>query len=648
MWWLCKIIFFGSVVASFAQTKKPNIIVIVADDMGFNDVGFHGSNEIPTPNIDALAYNGVILNSHYTQALCTPSRSAFLTGKYPIHLGMQHLVILEPEPWGLPLNETILPQYLKRNGYATHAIGKWHLGFFRKEYTPTYRGFDSHFGYWQGLQDYYKHTVHATFTPEHGYDMRRNMTVDWSAQGKYSTTLFTDEAVRLIREHNTENPMFMYLAHLAPHSGNDDDPLQAPDEEIAKFGHIADPERRIYAAMVSMLDKSVGSVIAALRDKHMLENSIIVFMSDNGAKPDGIHANHGSNYPLRGNKNSAWEGAMRCVAAIWSPLIKKPQRVSNSLMHISDWLPTFYTAAGLNKTELPKMDGVDMWASISEGKDSPRTELLHNIDEIYNYGALRVGNWKYLYGSTTNGKSDGWYGSSGRDPLYTYDDSAVLASQTGSTLAGLTTYQQIKEKHQGDTNFTHKLLDSETIKTLRGAAEVKCPRVNFEEIPESKKCNAVESPCLFNIKEDPCEQINLAAERPMIVLNMEMALARFKQTALPIRNVPRDPNADPAKWNNTWVNWQDYEDVKKQKIYFNTLSPLAIGLISAAVVAFVVVIIILVTITVKSSLDKKKAGKAFFDDPMEQMMTMAPKPQIFEDRELQNRESIRNEFRTVE
>lgn len=130
--------------------------------------------------------------------------------------------------------------------------------------------------------------------------MRRNMTVDWSAKGKYSTTLFTEEAVRLIREHNTENPMFMYLAHLAPHSGNDDDPLQAPDEEIAKFGHIADPERRIYAAMVSMLDKSVGSVVAALRDKKMLENSIIVFMSDNGAKPDGIHANHGSNYPLRG------------------------------------------------------------------------------------------------------------------------------------------------------------------------------------------------------------------------------------------------------------------------------------------------------------------------------------------------------------
>lgn len=338
---------------------------------------------------------------------------------------------------------------------------------------------------------------------------------------------------------------------------------------------------------------------------------------------------------------------MRCVAAIWSPLIKKPQRVSNNLMHISDWLPTFFTAAGLNKTELPKMDGIDMWESISEGTESPRTELLHNIDDIYNYGALRLGNWKYLYGSTTKGKNDAWYGSSGRDSHYSYDDDAVLTSQVGSTLAGLTTYQQIKEKNEGASNFTHKLLDFETIQILRDSAEVKCPKVNYEELPESKRCNPMESPCLFNIREDPCEQINLASDRPMIVLNMERALTRFKQTALPIINVPRDPNADPAKWNNTWVNWQDYEDVKKQKIFFNTLSPLAIGLISAACVAFVVVIIILATISVKTAKDKKKST-SFFEDQVECMTEMTPKTQIFEDREVQNRDCIRNAFRTME
>jgi arylsulfatase B len=565
--------------------------------------------------------------------------------------GMQHLVILEPEPWGLPLNETLLPQHLKRNGYTTHAIGKWHLGFFRKEYTPTYRGFDSHFGYWQGLQDYYQHTVHATYTSEYGYDMRRNMTVDWSAKGKYSTTLFTEEAVRLIREHNVDDPMFMYLAHLAPHTGNSEDPLQAPDEEIAKFAHIADPERRIYAAMVSMLDKSVGSVITALRDKHMLENSIILFMSDNGAQTVGVHANTGSNYPFRGMKNSPWEGAVRGVSAVWSPLIKKPQRVSNALMHISDWLPTFYSAAGLNKTELPKMDGVDMWQSISEGVDSPRTELLYNIDDVYDYGALRQGNWKYLYGSVSKGKADAWYGSSGKKKEYFYDDKSVLSSQAASALAGVITYEQIKEKNEKgiSDNFTRKLLDPEIIKSLRGSAKIDCPPIDFDNVHESKICNPVESPCLFDLKADPCERINLAAERPMIVMNMERALTRYKQTALPIRNVPRDPNADPAKWNNTWTNWQDCEDVIKRKIFHNTLSPLAIGLISAACVAFVVVIVVLVTLSVKTSALKKKAGKSFFDEPMDQCTAkMAPKAQIFEDRELQARDSIRNAFRTVE
>ncbi|RZC34525.1 arylsulfatase B-like, partial [Asbolus verrucosus] len=572
---------------------------------------------------------------------------------------MQHLVILEPEPWGLPLNETLLPQHLKRNGYTTHAVGKWHLGFFRKEYTPTYRGFDTHFGYWQGLQDYYEHTVHATYTPEFGYDMRRNMTVDWSAKGKYSTTLFTEEAVRLIKEHNTENPMFMYLAHLAPHTGNDDDPLQAPDEEIAKFAHIADPERRIYAAMVSMLDKSVGSVVSALRDRHMLENSIILFMSDNGAQTQGIHANHGSNYPFRGMKNSAWEGAMHCVAAIWSPLIKQPQRISNHLMHISDWLPTFFSAAGLNKTELPPMDGVDMWQSISEGTKGARTDLLYNIDDIYDYGALRQGDWKYVYGSVSKGKADSWYGSSGKNKEYSYDDKAVLSSQVGSALAGVITYEQIKEKNENlkndadgaTTNFTRKLLDTEIINFLRDSAEIKCPEINTEDMHESNMCNPMESPCLFNLKEDPCERVNLAAQRPIIVMNMEQALARLRKTALPIRNVPRDPNADPAKWNNTWTNWQDYEDVKKQKIFHNTLSPLAIGLISAACVAFVVVIIILITLSVKTSSLKKKTKKSFFDEPepMEQVtMKISPKTQIFEDRELQARDSIRNAFRTVE
>ncbi|KAL1421913.1 hypothetical protein MTO96_022622 [Rhipicephalus appendiculatus] len=145
--------------ASVAVSKKalPHIIFVLVDDLGWDDVSFHGSSQIPTPNIDTLAADGIILNNYYVQPMCTPSRSALMTGMYPIHTGMQHWVIRSPEPWGLPLELKIMPQYLKELGYATHLVGKWHLGYFEKEYTPTYRGFDSFFGYYNGFIDYYQH-----------------------------------------------------------------------------------------------------------------------------------------------------------------------------------------------------------------------------------------------------------------------------------------------------------------------------------------------------------------------------------------------------------------------------------------------------------------------------------------------------------
>ncbi|KAI4462491.1 arylsulfatase [Holotrichia oblita] len=536
--------------------------------------------------------------------MCTPSRSAFLTGKYPIHLGMQHLVILEPEPWGLPLNETLLPQRLKNNGYKTHAIGKWHLGFHKKEYTPTYRGFDSHFGYWQGFHDYYDHTIHATYSNEQGYDMRKNMTVDWDAKGKYSTTLFTDEAVRIIKEHNADEPMFMYFAHLAPHAGNDQDPLQAPDEEIAKFAHIVDPERRIYAAMMSMMDRSVGEVVNALREKRMLHNTIIIFMSDNGGATVGIHANTGSNYPFRGMKNSAFEGAMRCAAAIWSPLIKKPQRVYTDLMHISDWLPTLYSAAGLNKSELGEIDGIDMWESISQDKKGPRSEILYNIDDVWKYGAIRRNKWKYLYGSVT--KKDYWYGTAGTDSHYHYDIDAILDSKTGTALAGITTYQQIHQKHNdfrhkalNKTDYSVQLLDESIILRMRGEATVRCKDREPLQVSPDHQCHPSLAPCLFNLKDDPCELVNVAKDNPLMMNVFKSALNDFRKTAIAPINVPRDPKANPIFHNGTWTNWNDIEDIQKERVPLNILSPLAIGLITMACLVFLIVIAVLIALSLR-------------------------------------------------
>lgn len=332
--------------------KKPNIIIIMSDDMvcphwicdsninnkhlqdlylqGFNDAGYHGSDQIPTPNIDALSIFGIALNRYYVAPMCTPSRSSLLTGKYPSSIGMQHFVIPSNQPWGLGLDQKILPEYLKEIGYNTHIIGKWHLGFYEKRYTPLFRGFDSHFGYLGPYIDYFNHSLYdpvkkhiysdtaddplrinesnsfkksytfQTMFPVSGYDMRKNLSMEYGTKGTYATDLFTQVAVETIRQHDQSKPLFMYLAHLSPHAGNDYDPLQAPEDELAKFAYINDEKRRKYAAMVSRLDTGIGEVVNALSDTGMLANTIVLFFCDNGAPTIGQHSNAGSNHPFRG------------------------------------------------------------------------------------------------------------------------------------------------------------------------------------------------------------------------------------------------------------------------------------------------------------------------------------------------------------
>ncbi|XP_049779761.1 arylsulfatase B-like [Schistocerca cancellata] len=532
---LMPVLMFGmSLVAAAQPLERPHIVFILADDLGWNDVGFHGSDEIPTPNIDALAYHGVILNRHYVQPLCTPSRAALLTGKYPVHNGMQHLVILEPEPWGLPLHETLLPQRLRGLGYATHAVGKWHLGFYRREYTPTYRGFDAHFGFWNGFQDYYDHTVQASFSPFRGYDMRRGLEVDYDSAGRYSTDAFSEEAERVIARHDASRPLFLYLSHLAPHAGNPAQPLQPPPAPLPDLRHIGDPARRAYAAMVWRLDESVGRVVSALERRGLLENSLLVFASDNGAATSGVHANHGSNWPLRGMKGTPWEGGVRGVAAVWSPRLKP--RVSRQLMHITDWMPTLYSAAGGDVRSLGRLDGVDMWPSLLRGgTSSPRRHVLINIDDREGYAALRVGNLKYVNGSAFLGFLDGWEGSPGRRGHYN-----VTSVHLSPAWRALSRYTKVTE---------------ETVAAARSAALVECPGDDGEAV----ECDPLVEPCLFDVEADPCERRNLyRGPDGRFGPRFEEVLDLYRRTARQPLNVDADDNADPARWNNTWTTWGDF------------------------------------------------------------------------------------------
>ncbi|XP_037956831.1 arylsulfatase B-like [Teleopsis dalmanni] len=527
--------------AKIKQPTSPHIIMILADDMGFDDVSFHGAKEFLTPNIDALAYHGRILDRLYAPSMCTPSRSALLTGKYPIHTGTQHFVISNEEPWGLSTNVTTAAEIFKKAGYATNLVGKWHLGFAKTEYTPTYRGFDYHYGYWGGFIDYYQRRSKMP-VPNYnmGYDFRRNLNLECDKLDTYVTDLFTNEAERIIINNKNTKPLFLLVNHLAPHSGNEDNPLQAPAEEIRKFKHIKDPNRRIYAAMISKLDESVGRITAALERANMLENSIIIFYSDNGAPSVGLFSNTGKNWPLRGQKNTPWEGGVRVTGAIWSPLIEARASIFKQPIYVGDWLPTLAEAAGV---ELPKdfeLDGISLWSELKN--DNTETnykerEIVHNLDDIWNVVSYMRGPWKYINGTTSNGAYDNLityreeYDVDPRELRY------VVEVRNSATSKALRKYDKYR-------------LTMYRIEQLRDKAAVKCGNLQ-------RSCNALLEECLFNLNDDPCEQNNLVWDTAYknILNDMRESVESYRKSATKPRNLPGQLEYDPSRHNCAWTNF---------------------------------------------------------------------------------------------
>uniref|UniRef100_A0A1A9WWP8 Sulfatase N-terminal domain-containing protein n=1 Tax=Glossina brevipalpis TaxID=37001 RepID=A0A1A9WWP8_9MUSC len=534
--------------------KKPHIIFILADDLGFNDVGFRGSAQIPTPNIDALAFSGIILNRYYVNPICTPSRAALMTGKHPIHTGMQHTVLYGAEPRGLPLTEKLMPQYFNDLGYSSHIAGKWHLGHYKHVYTPLYRGFRSHVGYWTGHHDCFDHT--AVESQQWGLDIRNGLDVGYELHGKYTTDLVTEESLRVITNHNVSEPLFLYVAHAAVHSGNPYNPLVAPDEAIAKMKHISDYNRRKYAAMVTKVDDSVGRIVQELQKRQMLNDSIIIFSTDNGGPAEGFNLNHASNWPLRGVKNTLWEGGVRGAGLLWSPRLNKTRHLADQVMHITDWLPTLLTAINDNQS-LPvttsKIDGISVWHALSEDEPSPRTTVLHNIDDIWGSSALTVGDWKIVKGTNYQGAWDGWYGPAGdRDPKM-YDYKAVRLSLTGRALEAI-----------------NMLPTTADIIRLRSQSSIDC-NVRMPYLKDGIKCNPLQEPCLYNIKDDPCENYNLAYKYPDILHTILLELDYLNGTAVPPSNKPLDPRAAPSRWNYTWTNFGDYDELEYSSVYIGKI-----------------------------------------------------------------------------
>ncbi|GFR02792.1 arylsulfatase B [Trichonephila clavata] len=536
-----------------STSQRPHIIFFFADDLGWNDVSFHGSPQIPTPNLDALASSGIMLNNYYSEQLCTPSRGALMTGQYPIRLGLQHYVIRACEPTALPLEMKTMPQYFKDLGYATHIVGKWHLGCKKKEYMPTSRGFDTFFGYCNGFIDYYDYThlYPSGMSPldEHyqesfyGIDLQEGTNVVKDIRGHYATDLFTEKANLIIKNHDTSKPLFLYLPHLAVHLGNKYRPFQAPFEIVNQFNYIKNQSRRTLAGMAAKMDHSIGEVFEALYNKNMLANTIVVFASDNGGETTLYRNGYASNYPLRGKKFTIWEGGIRVPAFIWSPLLKlREPRISTQLMYVADWLPTLYTAAGGDTRNLGDINGQSIWDALVNNSPSPRTEILHNINPIYNVSSLRRGDLKLITGNLTTG-------------LETWSGKTVLEDMDKP--------QSMDEwvfKNGGKTlDILNKMAMylPRTADTWRKGSEVKC-----NGVPETaNECKPLDAPCLYNITADPCEMNNIANLYPEVVQSMLNSIKDYEKQAVNPQFQDQDPHGDPMCHGFAYVPWLDSEHI---------------------------------------------------------------------------------------
>lgn len=382
-------------LASSVHGLKPNILMIVADDLGFADTGIMSNSSASiTPNLDKLGKAGVRLFNHHVQPICSPTRATLLTGRHVLRYGLQNTVIWPQDPFSVPRNETFLSQNLKAAGYHTAQFGKWHVGMHKAWALPMARGFDEQYGYYLGGQDYWTHMRNG------GLDWHRNDSrAETRDNDKYSAGLIGAAAEDFVTRHAQE-PWFVYLAFQSVHS-----PLQAPHDCLARYPHLVGSQKR-RAAMVSALDDAIGNLTERLRVTGQLDHTVIVFTADNGA-PDGAAfmegddkdvalteqssrpsrppagagspphgGGGGSNYPLSGWKHWVFEGGVRSAAFVHYPAGLKGGRDHWGLFHSVDWLPTLVgLAGGTTHLNLP-LDGVDIWQALQVGGSaSPRSEI---------------------------------------------------------------------------------------------------------------------------------------------------------------------------------------------------------------------------------------------------------------------------------
>ena len=396
-------LFLGVISCSTNEEKLPNVIVIISDDQGYADVGFHGSKEIFTPNIDRIANNGVIFSEGYVSyAVCSPSRAGLITGRYQNRFGYTRNILLAPKDstMGLPLTEQTLPDVLRKANYKTKAIGKWHLGA-HESLVPERRGFDEFFGFIIGGHRYFPEDLTINDLTEarrqmDGYITRIYDNGNRIDTKKYLTEELSDNAVKFI-EDNSDNPFFLYLSYNAPHT-----PLQATKKDLERNMHIEVEKRRTYAAMVSSMDDGIGLILDKLEEKKISDNTIVIFFSDNG----GVEwYNFSDNGVLRGIKGDFYEGGIRVPFAMQWPKKIKPGITYDKPIIALDVFATVASAASAEKYIKNDIDGVDLLPYLTEENSGLPHEYLYwqnrdkDIDVVRDerYKYLRIKNDEYIF-----------------------------------------------------------------------------------------------------------------------------------------------------------------------------------------------------------------------------------------------------------
>lgn len=423
-----------------AASSLPHIIHILADDLGWAELGYHraaGDKDAQTPIIDALIKGGIELDRFYVFQYCSPSRSAIQTGRNPVHVNVQNVPPEQSNPkdldggWqGIPVNMTGIATHLRRAGYRTHMVGKWDVGMATMEHHPRARGYESWLGYWHHANDYWQHTVDScalkTVKDLWRYDSQHDGPAWDLANGEqcsqnnqnpegetcvYEEKVLTDRVKEIIRDHNASEPLFLFWSmHLVHY------PLQVPDKYLQRFSFIQNTQRRHLHAMVNYMDEELGEVIALLKERGIWDNAVVVFHSDNGGEIIFDAQCGGNNWPLRGGKFSNFEGGIRVNAFVTGGMVPEARRGAKLDGYATgwDWYATYAALAGVDPTDhkaaaagLPAHDSINLWPWLSGAQQaSPRTEvvvgettsLTPNGDGQTVIGGVISGRYKLLVG----------------------------------------------------------------------------------------------------------------------------------------------------------------------------------------------------------------------------------------------------------